>query len=76
MRSVSTRFRAAAVLFILLVALSTSALYADESNPFEPPGARISPPPGAMSSTTDEPTLWETFVVWFEITAKIGPPTV
>lgn len=67
MRSVST------VGAILLLAILTVPVSADDLPPgMEPPEARIGPPTGV--TTTDEPpTIFELFLIWLQ--ARIGPPT-
>jgi hypothetical protein len=72
MRGVSMRVQKGAALFALLLALAAPTLSADEPGPFDPPEARIRPPIGVTSA--DEPSLWEEFLLWVELMARIRPP--
>lgn len=70
MRSVSNRVRGAGLLLTLLLLIAVPGAYADATNPFEPPEARIRPPIG---STAQEPVSL-TRAIWTWLMARIGPP--
>jgi hypothetical protein len=71
MRNLVIAARRAVALATVLVVLAMPAAYADEGNPYEPPGARIKPPIGADAQ--EEPSVFELFVDWLCMYSRINP---
>ena len=70
MRTVSIGVRRGMALLALLLVFAAPAAYADNSNPYEPPQARIKPPIGEPTAARIKPPGGEPTV-----DARIKPPT-
>ena len=72
MRSASAGAFRRLVLFLLLVVLTVSTVYAAEQELNPPPEARIRPP-GGVSSQSD-PNILDLLTDWVWLYARIRPP--